>query len=677
MLIGGLLTPTAAFASNSVSWTGNGNNTLWTNPDNWGGNVPQDGDSVSIGPTPSNPTPHVTGMPGGTRLQDLTLSNSSLDGGQVIVKGNLIWSVADLDTSVLNADVTVQGSATLSGDGLKDTDGAMTFEDNTDVSGGMVRVDDPGRAITNSGVFTLEPGTEIEGSVCCVSLRQFVNAGTLRVPSGPTGGGTATLAAMDLRDNGTISVAKDSTLMVTVGPAELRKDVRVTGFGTVDFDGGAIVTLGAATSIAAGATLQLDGNARFTGTGSFIGGGRFAWTGGDIEANLDVAKTVLVAVSGKNIKALTSVTSKPVLLALHGNTTVKGPGPVNVGIANITNTGTFTEFTGALVQGGTCCVSPARFLNSGTLAVPSSKKGVAGIALMDLQDHGAITIGTGSTLHVTVGPVELTASRSISRGGTLEFDASAAVTLAKNVAIGGGTTVQLTGEATFNGTGNFTGTGHLLWTGGSIQGNLDVAKTISTAISGSLNKEFGSLTAKPVALTLRGPTAVTGTGPVFLGSAATWTNLGTMTLHSGTLLEGLTCCVAPDHFANGGTLTVSASPKNTGITNVAFANTGQVKLVSGTFSVSGTGYHQAKTGVLAVTPTGTKAGTNYGQLIVHGNAALAGTISVTPAGSYKPKAGQGLAVLTYSSRTGKFTKTTGKAKFKVVYKASGASIRFS
>ena len=47
------------------------------------GKVPKNGDSVTIGPTSSQLTPHVTGMPGGTQLQDLALSNASLSGGDV------------------------------------------------------------------------------------------------------------------------------------------------------------------------------------------------------------------------------------------------------------------------------------------------------------------------------------------------------------------------------------------------------------------------------------------------------------------------------------------------------------------------------------------------------------------------------------------------------------------
>ncbi|HET7017644.1 MAG TPA: hypothetical protein VFI65_27220 [Streptosporangiaceae bacterium] len=662
-----------AFAAGGDAWTGNGDGSSWTVAANWSAGVPQNGESVAIGPVKNTPTPHVVGMPSGLSLKDLTLTNSSLDGGAATITGNFTWSVAQSDTGSLDAPLTVKGSATIKGAGRKDTFAPLTFAGATEVSGGLVLTEDTGPAITNTGTFTLKPGAEIEALACCVSLYQFINSGSLRMAAP----GSATLAAMDLHDNGTISVGKGSTLQVTGGPVELSKSVGVTGSGTVDFDLGASVALASQTSIASGATLQLNGNARFTGTGSFTGSGHFAWTGGAIEGNLDVAKTVSTAISGKGLKNLTSVTRKPVLLSLHGKTTFKGPGLISVGIAKIVNSGTLTEFPGALVQGLACCVSPSQIVNTGTLVVPGAKKGIAGIGLLDLKDQGSISVGKGSTLHVTVGPVEFKAGVGVSGGGTLEFDASSAVTLAKKVSIGSGTTVQLTGESTLNGTGSFIGSGHLLWTGGSIQANLDVGKSITTTISGPLTKFLQTLTSKPVLVTLHGKTTMTGSGPLEMGSAATLANLGAMTLHSGTAILGLACCVAPDHFANGGTLVIAASPGNTGITNMTFANTGEVKLVNGTFTVSGTGYHQAKSGVLAMTATGTMAGKNYGQLIVEGPAALAGTIRVTSGGSFKPKAGQTLAVLQYETRTGKFTASTGSVKFKVIYKASGATIRFS
>ncbi len=202
---------------------------------------------------------------------------------------------------------------------------------------------------------------------------------------------------------------------MTVGPVELSKGVAVAGSGTVDFDAGALVTLASGVSIGSGATVQLNGNAKFTGTGGFTGSGRFDWTGGSIEGNLDVAKTIATAITGKGHQDPHLGDQQASLLSLHGKTTVKGPGQVNVGIARITNSGTFTEFSGALLQGRDCCVAPAQFVNTGTLAVPGASKGVAGIALLDLKDQGAISVGQGSVLHVTVGPVEL-ATRKRNRG---------------------------------------------------------------------------------------------------------------------------------------------------------------------------------------------------------------------------------------------------------------------
>src|ERR1700739_3134842 len=88
-VVGSSLAPTAASASSDPAWTGNGDGTSWGDSGNWDTmQVPKNGDSVTIGPTQSQLTPHVTGMPGGTELQDLTLSDASLSGGDVTVMGS-------------------------------------------------------------------------------------------------------------------------------------------------------------------------------------------------------------------------------------------------------------------------------------------------------------------------------------------------------------------------------------------------------------------------------------------------------------------------------------------------------------------------------------------------------------------------------------------------------------
>ncbi len=79
--------------------------------------MPQNGESVTIGPTNVTATPHVTGMPGGLKLKSLTLTNSSLDGGAVTITGDFTWSVAENDTGSSMPALTVQGPATISGPG--------------------------------------------------------------------------------------------------------------------------------------------------------------------------------------------------------------------------------------------------------------------------------------------------------------------------------------------------------------------------------------------------------------------------------------------------------------------------------------------------------------------------------------------------------------------------------
>ena len=52
---------------------------------------------------------------------------------------------------------------------------------------------------------------------------------------------------------------------------------------------------------------------------------------------------------------------------------------------------------------------------------------------------------------------------------------------------------------------------------------------------------------------------------------------------------------------------------------------------------------------------GTTAGSEYDQLVVTGNANLAGTLDVSLLGEFHPSPGDSFTVLTYGSRTGTFT----------------------
>ena len=724
-----VLAPGAASASSSQTWTGGGDGSTWGDPMNWASHsVPQNGDSVTVPAVRFPARTVVTGMPSGTQLQDLTLTDASLSGGDVTVLGSFSWSVSQ-GFEILGSPLTVEGDASFSGVGEQDVQSPVTFDGNTDIGGpGLLSIQDSGPAITNSGTLTIEPGAMVRASVCCVTPDQFINTGTVAVPASASG--TATLADMDFNDQGSVSVGPGSLLDVPGGPGEIAAGSGFSGGGTVQFDQGAAITLAATMPIAAGSTLVLTGNAEFFGPGSFTGGGKFSWTGGTIDGSLDVAKTIHTTVSGTAKKILMSPGSPPSLLAFHGPTTVEGSGPLEAFQANISTSGTFTIKPGATVDASACCVSPDEFLNTGTLTVPASGSGTAHLDWMNFNDQGPVSVGTGSTLRVTVGPGEYNPGVHMSGGGTVEFDQNASMTLASNLSIGAGTTVLQAGGATFAGPGSFTGTGSYKWSGGTVDGNLDVASTIGTTISGTATKSITSPTSTPAALTLRGATTLQGPGEVELSGATTLNNLGTLTMQKGTTVGGSLCCVAPDHVTNGGTLTVAAGTKTATITNLAFSNTGTVKITGGTLAVntlsyqqtagatqlaggslsaaqqvsiaggtlSGFGtitgsvrsagtvspsttggvlnisgaYQQASTGVLTSVITGTSPGTKFGQLSVGGKATLAGTLKVSTGNGFTPPHGSSFSVLLYHSRSGKFATLAGSPPYSVTYTSTAA-----
>jgi hypothetical protein len=728
VLTAALLVPAAASASSSQTWTGGGDGTSWSDAMNWASNsVPQDGDSVTIPAVNFPARTVVTGVPGGTQLQDLTMTDASLSGGDVTVAGDFSWSVSQ-GFEVLGSPLTVAGDASFSGAGEAESQAPMTFDGTAEFNGpGLLSIQDSGPAITNNGTLTVAPGAVAQGSVCCVTPDVFLNNGTVAM----TAAGTGNLANMEFNDQGSVVAGPGSLVDITGGPGEFGAGADLTGGGTLQFDQGASMTLATGVSIGAGSTMTLTGNAEFFGPGTFVGGGKFSWTGGTIDGSLDVGKSIHTTVSGTTKKQLMSPGPTHSLLAFHGPTTVEGAGPVEAFAADISSSGAFTVRTGATVEASECCAPPVdEFLSTGTLTVPSSANGKANLAWMNFNDQGSVVIGAGSTLIDTVGPGEFSPGVIISGGGTLDFEQDASMTLASNVQIQSGTTVNL-GLGTFFGPGSFTGAGNFAWSGGTISGNLDVASTIDTTISGTAAKTVTSPTGTPTALTLRGPTTLKGSGELELSSAATLSNLGTMTMNTGTTVGASVCCAAPNTFSNGGTLIVAAGTGTATTTNMQFSNSGTVKVNGGTLAISTLGYkqtagstqlaggtitaakqmniskgtlsgfgtitgsvlnggtvapsttggvlkitgayNQTSSGTLSSVITGITPGTKFGQLSVAGKATLAGTLKVNTGNGFVPGHGQSFAVLLYHTRSGTFATLSGSPAYTVSYTATAAN----
>ncbi len=127
----------------------------------------------------------------------------------------------------------------------------------------------------------------------------------------------------------------------------------------------------------------------------------------------------------------------------------------------------------------------------------------------------------------------------------------------------------------------------------------------------------------------------------------TWSQTaGTTTVDGGTVLGGTLLSI------EGGTLegtgTIQATVANSGITSPGGS--------PGTLSFGpGRSYQQNVSGVLRIELGGHIPGTQIDQLVVGGNASLAGTLELSMINGFVPQLGDQFQVLTCSSQTGRFT----------------------
>ena len=236
----------------------------------------------------------------------------------------------------------------------------------------------------------------------------------------------------------------------------------------------------------------------------------------------------------------------------------------------------------------------------------------------------------------------------------------------------------------------------------------------------------------PTALTLHGTSSVAGSGEVELTGTTTLSNLGTLTMKTGSTIGAGACCVAPDNFSNGGTLLVAAGTGTATTSNLQFSNSGTVKVNGGTLAINTLGYkqtagstqlaggsvtaakqmniskgtlsgfstltgsvlnggtvapsttggvlkitgayNQQAAGTLSSVITGTTPGTKFGQLSVGGKATLAGTLKASTGNGFVPSHGESFSVLLYHTRSGMFGTLSGSPSYTVGYTATAANV---
>ncbi len=562
-----LIVPAAA--ANGFNWTGDGDGHSWSDAGNWGGSgVPQDGDSVTIGPSKSTPLPNVTGVPA-ISLKDLSFNGAGLSGGAVTVTGTFSW-----DRGNVGIPLTIDGSGSASG--------SNTHE----LSAGPF-------IVSSGATFTVSPGTTIFAPTCCVNPYQFKNFGTLIVP--PSIVGTATLTNFEVDDSGAIVVGPGSTLdLLGDAPGTFAAGTSVEGGGSLLLDNGTPISLTGRLSIGSGTTVQLGSTGEtygpdLSGAASFVGNGSFVWQGGSISGKLGVASTITTTITGPDTKTLLGSASKGQgTLSVAGKTTMSGSGQLQFpGDGLLNNTGTLSLSPGTTIAALTCCVSPAKLTNSGTLTVPASSAGTATVSSTAFEGAGPISIGKGSTLDLLGdAPSTLAAGVAVGGGGSLALENGTPMSLAGNVSVAAGTTLRLGKSGEFygpsiGGTGSLIGAGGFLWLGGSISGKLSVASTIATSISGPDAKLLQGLTAGTGALTLAGPTTFAGSGQIQYRGNGALTNSGTFTMSPGTSMVTIN---TPGKFDNTGKLVVPASTSGTATLNGAglvFQDAGPISIGKG------------------------------------------------------------------------------------------------
>jgi hypothetical protein len=686
----------------SYMWTGNGDETTWSNPANWTPNgVPGScsADSVDI-PIEAN----ITGAPAAT-LANFTIdstagSDGTLVGGPLTVTGDFEWDGSSLQATIdlpAGATGTIAGPANekgLGGGGLDipgtlDVSGSLTLDD-TSGSGGDVGLG----ASEGQGIIQVEPGgtltatgtNDVNGTSCCgeTGVPTLVNDGMIDVTSG-----TLATSAVEFDQLGTVEAAAGAELDAD-SPTELGNSTSYTGGGEMLLDLDADpTTLDGTLSLGTGFDLDLGPEACLEGSGTITGAGTFSFTGGELTAALTIAPGAFMHVTGTGLKDLNNqscgtangaITNQGKILADQGTLSFGASGTIT------TDKGaSFSLAPGATLSTDTCCGTKKLLINHGTLAVTAPPAGVvsgtpAAIEPVPLDNTGKISVASGQELLLNDAPATFATGTSVTgAGGTTVIQEP--VTASGTLTVGAKATLDLHQNGSVDGIASIAGSGALHWTGGSVSGKIGVASTVPVTISGAVDHAVVNRPDEAVSvLTTHGPVKIaagtsTTTDSVDVGEGDQWVNAGTLTVPKNASLGASSCCGPTPGIDNTGTMTV-ATGGTTDEMATPLQNSGTLTLSSGVLDMTAGSYQQESTGTLAVVFAGTSPGAGFGQLDVSGAVTLAGKLSVSTSGGFTPPSGTPFPVLLYGSRTGKFATLAGSPAYTVAYHATDMDVSF-
>jgi hypothetical protein len=510
----------SAAAETTYTWVGNSqtpqaDNHSWSDQRNWDPTgVPADGDSVVIAqPSQGDCFAHVDNVPtvsltNFTLEENPSLCTTSVSGGAITVEQMFQWNGGALETPV-----TVAGGAAATVTGTNQRLNSLVAD--LDVLGVLSvggTVDDGALRISGGTTLHIEPGAslvsggpnEIDGATCCTNPPVVRNEGTISV-----NGSTLTLTAVELDQQASVVTTLDGQLVTDGAVVTTAASTDYSGNGSWLLEERTAARFGGTVKIGNGFRIDFGGiNSVFSsslgGTADLTGHGTFAWTGGVIEANLNIGHSIRFEVSGAHtggagrvLEGLdTSGTSPvPVTQTNHGAISIgDGATITTAGSARLTNAsdGLVQMEPGTAMSAQGCCASPDRFVNSGVLSVlPTTNSGPVVLTGISYRSQATTEIASGRTLKLIGGAPGKLDDATINGGGHLAVNTPVAVD--HSVKLVAPTKLVLGDHGSLDGDATFGGAGSIGWTAGTLSGHPVLGASGGTAISGPDQKVVANI----------------------------------------------------------------------------------------------------------------------------------------------------------------------------------------
>jgi uncharacterized repeat protein (TIGR01451 family) len=576
-------------------------------------------------------------------------------GGDFFITGNSTIGGSSTD------GVTVSGALLKTGTGVGQINVPLTMTSGTSpafgASGGTLKLNGGGSANVPStlgtalsatvefsgGTFTLGTGVAVSGSGSIVLSGATLNVNTPAITfpnlvfnSGTLGGtGTLTVAGGGwfggtMTGTGTTTLAAASSFAISTGSAKtLARDMTVLGSATVNVSDGF--------AFSGAATLTNNTNGIWNDMASTTTAMTCAACTGRFDNN------------GFFFKQGANFTQHTVPFDNDGTVT-NSAGTIGVAFMGGGNhTGDFASGSANIWFGGTHTFSSTSDLTgSGFISFLNS---ATHNGTINLTDSGltVINIGTGANVVFnTTSPAttpKMLIAGDVGGTGAISLTGSGSSWTAGTI---GGTAAFTIGSGasfTVSGAGSKTLNGRTITNNGTLAVSASIANGPS---SGAIVNTSGFRT-QPASNIVMGP-AFTNQGTVQFGSNSIAFNGGYTQTAGSTELTGGTFSSPFTVNIDGGTLsgngTITADVSNDGAINPG-SSPGTIT-IAGNFVQSGTGVINAEVG-------GTTPGSGYDQLIVTGNATLAGTINISLFGGFNPSDADTFDLLTWGgTRSGTF-----------------------